>query len=579
MIIIKAFNKVVNKMKYKHPWDKYYDKDKRSIQVPNVSLYEYLRDSCEGHLDEIALNYFNKKWTFKSFLGDINICARALRSQGIRAGDVVTICMPNTPEAVISFYAVNEIGAIANMVHPLSAEEEIKNSLIGTKSVMLIAINLSYKKVKQIIEDTDVYKTVIVSPSDSMPTLLKLGYNLTKGRSVDIPKKSEVNLFWNDFMAKGKKYTNKVLIKTTKDQPAVILHSGGTTGIPKNIVLTNGNINALAKQAIIIFPKIGIGDSLLAVLPLFHCFGLCVCVHAPLTLGSSVILIPQFDAKRFDKLFSSYHPTIVAGVPTLYEALLSNNHMKNMDLSYVKYIISGGDSLTPIKNDAVNEFFKSHNCDAKLIQGYGMTETSGPVTAQVLDATISGSIGIPFPSNEIKICDPDTREELSYGETGEICICGPTVMTGYLDNEKETNAILEQDKKGKIWVHTGDLGYMREDGVVFYVSRLKRMLIVSGYNVYPSHIENVLLQHPDVLNCGVIGIPHPYKVQVPKAYIVLKNGVKDRMKVRSDIKEYCKKNLAAYMVPKEFEFRESLPKTMIGKVNYRELEDEYKSTV
>lgn len=579
MIIIKAFNKVVDKIKYKHPWDRYYDKDKRNIEVPNVSLYEYLRDCSENNLDAVAINYFNKKWTFKTFLADINICARALRSQGIRAGDVVTICMPNTPEAVISFYAVNEIGAIANMIHPLSAEEEIKHSLISTKSVMLIAVNLSYKKIKEILEDTDVYKTVIVSPSDSMPSFLKFGYNLTKGRGVEVPKKSESNLFWNDFMAKGKRYSGKVLVKTTKDQPAVILHSGGTTGIPKNIVLTNGNINALAKQATIIFPKIGLGDSLLAVLPLFHCFGLCVCVHAPLTLGSSVILIPQFDAKRFDKLFSSYHPTIVAGVPTLYEALLSNKHMNNMDLSYVKYIISGGDSLIPAKNDAVNNFFKEHNCDAKLIQGYGMTETSGPVTAQVLDATISGSIGVPFPSNEIKICDPDTREELAYGMTGEICISGPTVMPGYLDNEKETNEILEMDKKGKIWVHTGDLGYMREDGVVFYVSRLKRMLIVSGYNVYPSHIENVLLQHPEVLNCGVIGIPHPYKVQVPKAYIVLKNGVKDRMKTRSEIKEYCKKNLAAYMVPKEFEFRESLPKTMIGKVNYRELENEYKSSV
>jgi len=207
-----------------------------------------------------------------------------------------------------------------------------------------------------------------------------------------------------------------------------------------------------------------------------------------------------------------------------------------------------------------------------------MTETGGPVCAQVLDATVPGSIGIPFPSNEIKIVNPDTKEEVPYGETGEICIHSPATMVGYLDNEKETNEILQMDKKGKIWVHTGDLGYMREDGIVFYVSRLKRMLIVSGYNVYPSHIENVLMKHPDVLNCGVIGIPHPYKVQVPKAYIVLKEGVKDRMKVRGDIKEYCKKNLAAYMVPKEFEFRESLPKTMIGKVNYRELEKESKST-
>ena len=571
---MKLIDKVMNKIKYKNPWDKYYDKDKRSIDVPNMSVYEYLRDCNENNLDSIAINYFNKKMTYRAFLNEINICARALKSQGIREGDVVTICMPNTPEAVIAFYAVNEIGAIANMIHPLSAEEEIKFSLNSTKSVMLIAINLSYKKVKEIIEDTAVYKTIVVSASDSMPTLLKIGYNLTSGRKIEKPKKSETYMYWHDFMEKGKHYKNKVLVKTTKDQPAVILHSGGTTGTPKNIVLTNGNLNALSKQATIIFPKIGPGDSMLAVLPLFHCFGLCVCVNAVMCLGTSVILVPQFDAKRFDKLFSSYHPTIVAGVPTLYEALLTNKHMDNMNLSYVKYAISGGDSLIPEKNEAVNKFFKAHGANISIIQGYGMTETCGPVCAQVLDATVPGSIGIPFPSNEIKIVDPDTKEILPYGETGEICIYSPATMAGYLDNEKETNEILQIDKKGKLWVHTGDLGYMTEDGIVFYVSRLKRMLIVSGYNVYPSHIENVLMKHPDVLNCGVIGIPHPYKVQVPKAFIVLDNGVKDKMKVRNDIKEYCKKNLAAYMVPKEFEFRESLPKTMIGKVNYRELEKE-----
>ena len=573
---MKIIDKMINKIKYKHPWDKYYDKNERSIEVPNVSIYEYLRDCNQNNLDLIALNYFNKKMTFRTMLNEINVCAKALKSQGIREGDVVTICMPNTPEAVIAFYAVNEIGAIANMLHPLSAEEEIKFSLQSTKSVMLIAINLSYEKVREIIDDTDVYKTVIVSASDSMPTLLKFGYNLTQGRKIVKPKKSESYLYWKDFMDKGKNYNNKVLVKTTKEQPAVILHSGGTTGVPKNIVLTNGNVIALAKQGGIIFPKIRTEDSILAVLPLFHCFGLCVCVNCVLCLGSTVILVPQFDAKRFDKLFKTYRPTIVAGVPTLYEALLTNKHMDAMDLSYVKYAISGGDSLIPEKNEAVNKFFRQHGANISIIQGYGMTETSGPVCAQVLDATVPGSIGIPFPSNEIKIVNPDTKEEVNYGETGEICISGPTVMLGYLDNEKETNEILQMDKKGKVWVHTGDLGYMTKDGIVFYVSRLKRMLIVSGYNVYPSHIENVLLKHPDVLNCGVIGVPHPYKVQVPKAYIVLKNGVKDKLKVRNDIKEYCKKNLATYMVPKEFEFRESLPKTMIGKVNYRELEKENK---
>lgn len=570
---MKSFKKVFNNMKNKHPWDKFYEKGKNNITIPNVSLYEYLLECNKDNMDSIALNYFNKKMNFRDFFEEIDLCARAFKSQGIRSGDVITICMANTPEAVIAFYAINKIGAIANMLHPLSAEEEIKHSLVSTKSVMLIAINVSYNKVKNIIEETDVYKTIIVSPGDSMPTMLKVGYYVTQGRNVEVPKKSEENISWNDFIAKGRNYNGKSLVKTTKEQPAVILHSGGTTGTPKNIVLTNGNINAVAKQAEIILPQINNSDSMLSILPLFHCFGLVVGVHAPLCFGACVILVPQFDAKRFDKLLTKYKPTLLPGVPTLFEALLNNKHMKGVDLSYLKYAISGGDTLTITKNEAVNNFLKEHNCKCTVMQGYGMTETTGPVAFGALGSDVLGSVGIPLPGNEIKIISLETKKEVKTGEIGEIMVSGPVVMSGYLNNQKETNEVLEKDKKGRIWVHTGDLGYMNEDGVLFFVQRLKRMLIVSGYNVYPSHIEDVILNHPEVLNCGVIGVPHPYKVQVPKAYIVLKND-KLSTKIKKDIKDYCNKNLAAYMVPKEFVFRTSLPKTMIGKVNYRELEKE-----
>ncbi len=566
------FDKIIKRIKYSHPWDKFYEKDKRNITVPNISLFELLLKENEENMNSVAINYFGRKIIYRDFFKEIDICAKALRSQGIRAGDVVTICIANTPEAVISFYAINKIGAIANMIHPLSAEEEIKNSIISTKSVLLITIDISYAKVKKIINDTDVYKVIIVSPGDSMPSVLKVGYFITSGIKTEVPKKSEKNLFWSDFIAKGKNYGDDVLAKTTKEQPAVILHSGGTTGVPKNIVLTNGNINAVIEQVKIILPKITKDDSLLAILPLFHCFGLVVGVHCPLCLGASTILIPQFDAKRFDKLLTKYKPTVVPGVPTLFEALLNNKHMENVDLSYIKYVISGGDTLISVKNAKVNDFLKKHNCKTEIIQGYGMTETSGPVTFGALGSAALGSVGIPLPGNDVKIIDVNTKEPLKTNETGEILVCGPTLMPGYLDNVGATNEILEKDKKGKIWIHTGDLGYLNDDGVLFFVQRLKRMLIVSGYNVYPSHIEDVIMDHPLVLNCGVIGIPHPYKVEVPKAFIVLKNGVKPTSKVKKDIKDYCEKNLARYMLPKEYVFKESLPKTMIGKVDYRELE-------
>ena len=573
-ILMDKVKDVFKKDSHKRPWESYYKKSERNIKVPNMSVYEYLRECNKDNMDAIAINYFNKTMTFRYFFGEVNLCAKALRSQGIRPGDVVTVLMANTPEAVIAFYAINKIGAIANMVHPLSAEEEIKNSLISTKSVMLIAINVSCKKVMNIIEETDVYKTVVVSPGDSMPTLLKFGYYITQGRKIEVPKKSEDFMFWNDFMMKGKNYTQKVLVKTTKEQPVAILHSGGTTGTPKNIVLTNGNFNALSCQARIIFPLVRSGDSMLTILPLFHCFGLCVCVNAVMCLNGGVVLIPQFDAKKFDTLLSKYKPTLIAGVPTLFEAMMNNKKVQDMNLSYIKYLIVGGDCLTEAKNNEMNKFIREHGVQNDVVQGYGMTETTGPTVAGILGSGKPGAIGIPLPGNDMKIVSVETKEEVPYGEVGEICISGPVVMPGYLDNEKETNEMLELDEKGKVWVHTGDLGYVTEEGILYYVQRLKRMLIVSGYNVYPSHVENVLMEHPAILNCGVIGIPHPYKVQVPKAFIVLNSGYKADNDLKKDIKEYCEKNLAFYMIPKEFVFRESLPKTMIGKVNYRELEKE-----
>lgn len=571
---MKIFDSIKNKfIKEKHLWDKFYPKDKK-IVVPNMSLYEYIYSCNKDRQDNIALNYFNRKITYYELFHDIDLCARAMRSQGIREGDVVSVCMANTPEAVIAFYAISKIGAIANMIHPLSAEEEIKASLISTDSVMLIAINLTYKKINNIIEDTKVYKTVIVSARDSMPTLMGIGYYLLEDHKVKTPKSNEKYIRWKDFMIKGNKYNSKVLVKTTKDQPAVILHSGGTTGTPKNILLSNGNINVVPSQACISLPELDETDRMLTILPLFHCFGLVECLHFPLVTGGTAILVPKFDASRFDKLLSKYKPTVIPGVPTLFEAMIKNKHMQNIDLSNVKYVVSGGDTLPEEKNLAVNKFLKEHNCRHNIVQGYGLSETSGGCVFATSGTDLLGSSGIPLYGNDLKIISIDTREELGPNNIGEIMISGPSVMLGYLNNQEETNEVLEKDSRGKIWVHTGDMGYINDDGILFFVQRLKRLIIVSGYNVFPSHIEDIIDKHEAVLSCCVVGIPHPYKVQVPKAYIVLKDEYKVSAKVKRDIKEYCEKNLAKYMIPKEFEFRESLPKTMIGKVDYRTLEKE-----
>ena len=568
---MKIFNK---KEKYKNPWDRYYKKEDRDIKVPDISLYEYLDKSSFGRANLVAINYFGVKITFSELLERIDLCSKALTSSGVRENDVVTICMPNTPEAVIMFYAVNKIGAIANLIHPLSSKEEIRDSLIKTKSVFLQVVNINYDKIKDLIKETNINKTVVMSPKESMPSLLSLGYFLTRDIKIDFTS-DENFLSWTDFLERGKSYKKDLTIHRTAEDDAIYLHSGGTTGTPKNIVLKNGNINVIMEQARIIFPDLGPGDSFLSVLPMFHCFGLVVCIIAPLCLGSTAILIPQFDAKRFDKLIKKYRPTVLCGVPTLFEALITNPYMINVDLSYVKQIVSGGDSLPVEKNKQVNKFFEDHNCKVRIKQGYGMTETSGPAAIGSFGSDKLGSFGIPLPGNKIKIVNPETKEELQTNEIGEILISSPAIMSRYLDNEEETNNMVKVDSNGEKWVSTGDLGYMDEDGVTFYVQRLKRMLIVSWYNLYPTNLENTIIKHKAVKQCGIIGVPHPYKVQVPIAYVTLNEKYENNSETINSIRQYCEDNLAKYMIPKKIIVINEFPKTLVGKIDYKELEKKY----
>lgn len=561
------------KKKENNRWEKYYTKAEWNINVPDVSIYNYMSNKANNYLDTIAFNYFGKTIKYKELLKQIDMCAMAFRSQGVRVGDVVTICMPNTPEGIICFYALNKIGAISNMIHPLSGEQEIKMYLNSTNSVMLVMIDVCYEKIKNIIKETNVYKTIVVSASDSMPFWLGLGYSFTQGLKIEKPRKSTEYIYYKDFLLKSYNYHGNYAVEMKKDDPAVILHSGGTTGNPKGIVLSNGNFNSLAAQSRIVFKRVEIGDRCLTIMPIFHGFGLGVSVHCPLSLGATCILVPQFDSRKFDKLLKKYKPNVLLGVPTLYEALIKTNNT-DLDLSILKYVISGGDSLSNSLERRINVFLAECGSNEKINQGYGMTECLASVSLSYDKGSREGSIGIPFPGSYFKIVKPGTQEELPIDTDGEICISGPTVMLGYLDNEKETNEVLQIHKDGKVWLHTGDIGLIDKDGIIYYRQRLKRMIVTSGYNVYPSRIEEVIEEHEAVLKCSVVGIPHPYKLEVPKAYIVLKNGYSPTLSVKSSIKKHCEKNLAKYSIPYEFEFRKSLPKTLIGKVDINKLKEE-----
>lgn len=571
------FSLIGFKKKPKAIWKKYYNKKDMNIDVPNISIYQYIKEASllGGYKNNIAIDYYGTKINYTDFFKEIDKCARAFRSQGIRRGDVVTILSANIPEALYSIYALNKIGAVANMIHPLSAENEIKEALQRYSTVMLVAMDITYSKVKNIIDETEVYKTIIISAKDSMPTLMKIGYEVTQGHKVEKPKKSEDYMYWKDFIKCGEKYSkDKVAEETKRDTPAIILHSGGTSGKPKGIVLSNGNFTAESIQARTAYPDLGKEDSILAIMPIFHGLGLSVSITTAFAVGAKVILIPTFKASEFDKLLVKNNPTVLVGVPTLFEALTTNERMENVNLSQLKYVISGGDTLNKTRVNKINTFLHEHGANTNLMQGYGMTEAVAAVAVDLKYASHPGTIGIPWPGTYIKIVKPSTDEEVPYGEDGEICICGPSVMLGYYNDEKETNEALRIHKDGNVWLHSGDIGSMDANGFITYKQRLKRMIVTSGYNVYPSQIEEVIEQHPGVLDCSVIGIPHPYKVEVAKAYIALKSGYRDTPKLREEIDELCKKNLAKYSIPKEYEFRKSLPKTMIGKVDFRKLQQE-----
>ena len=558
------------------PWLNSYGKMKPHLDYPNFSLYEQIKETANRYPNSTALNYFGNKITYHELIDNIDLCARALVINKIEKDDVITICMPNTPEAVYAFYAINKLGAIANMIHPLSAENEIKYYLNISESKVLITIDMAWDKIKTVLAETPVTLSIIVSVKDSMPLHLKVGYILTKGRKVKQPSLSSSVINWNDFIKTSKNTSNDINAKTDGSAYAAILYSGGTTGYPKGIVLSNLNFNALALQGIEACACLLPGDRILSIMPIFHGFGLGICIHTALTFGGEAIILPQFSVKTFDKLISKYRPNIIAGVPTLYEALLMNEKIAKMDLSCIKCAISGGDSISISLKRKVDHFFQVHHADIQVREGYGLTECVTGSCLTPIDYYREGSIGLPYPDTYYKIIKPDTHTELDYGEEGEIVISGPTVMVGYLKEEKETNRTLQKHEDGLLWLHTGDLGYMDKDGFIYFKQRLKRMIISSGYNVYPQYIENIIDSHPDVFMSTVIGIPHPYKKEVAKAFVIPKKGVKPTEELKADIYALCQKNLAKYSLPYEIEFRESLPKTLVGKVAYKVLAEEEK---
>ena len=546
------------------------------LEYPELTMFQMVERIALKYPKWPAYEFYGKRTTYKEFLDRIETAARAFAAAGIKKGDAVTICMPNTPQALDCFYALNRLGAIANMIHPQSARSEVTFYLNLSKSRMILTVDMFYAKVEEALKEVDHPVTILVTRmQDELKPLLAAVFALNNGRKFLKYPDTEQGILWKDFLKKGDAKTALPEHDYDPKRTSVILYSGGTSGLPKGICLSDQNFNACAMQAReAIEQPLEPGLTMLSCMPCFHGFGLGINLHTVLIHGACCILMPNFNGKSYAKMLIKKKPNFIAGVPTIFEALLHIPSLEGADLSCLKGMFCGGDSLSVELKRKVDAFLKEHNASIQVREGYGLTEC---VTASCLtpkDTYRERSIGLPFPDTTYCIVKPGTDEMVANGEEGEIILTGPSVMLGYLDNPEETASTLRVLSDGRTWLYTGDLGYMDDDGYVYYRQRIKRMIITNGYNVYPGQVENVIDGCPEVSYSCVIGVKDPRRMQRVKAYVVLKDGVKADEACKSRIMRQLRQHVAKYALPREIEFRAELPKTLVGKVAYRLLEEE-----
>jgi len=542
----------------KKPWLKFYDKRvPESIEYHRTTMYNALVKTANKYPDSIAYDFMGNESTYQQLIGQIDQCAKALISLGLKKGDRMTISMPTTSQGIICFYAINKIGAIASMIHPLSPPKQIDFFLNLSKSTFALTIDGVYSNFEQVLDKTSLKVLILTQMSTAVE---------------EIPSNPKV-FWWKDSMSKS--YSEISEDRTDPDDVAAILYSGGTTGIPKGIMLSNYNFIAEGTQ-VARWMDLSDKDSALAILPIFHGFGLGVCVNAIFMGGGKSILVPSFTPDEVANLIESKKPTLLFGVPTLYEALNRNPKFQQTDLSFLKAAFCGADTLPRSTKEKFEEICRKNGSDVQLREGYGLTEAVTGICAMPLGEYREGSIGIPFPDMMMKIVELETINEAPIGQEGEICINGPAVMLGYLDNPEETAKTLKRHKDGKIWLHTGDIATMDKDGFFYFKIRLKRMIKSSGYNVYPSQIEDILYKHPDVLEACVIGVPDEKLIQKVKAFVVLKDQKKEGVEMEKELINFCQQNLLKWSCPREIEFSKQLPKTLVGKIDFKILEEQEK---
>lgn len=549
----------------------YIEKMPKDIKYFDGGMYDAVYEASCKWPHNVALEFYDSQISYKDMIKKINKVAAALKASGAEPGEKITICMPNTPEAVYMFYAINEIGAVANMIHPLSSEKEIEDYLKKAESKIMFCVDISYPKVESVIKNTKLKQVIVVSPTRSMDLIVRAVYKLTKGRQNHINISQKV-VTWDQFMARASKFIGNPHTRVNSEDDAVIMYSGGTTGKPKGIVLSNLNFNAQALGAKYLVPEmLKSNHSFLAFLPNFHAFGLGVCIHMPLYFGARSFLIPQFNPKKLKQYICKYKVDILIGVPTVFDYLTKIKFKKD-GLKNVKYAVSGGDMISMTSKEKINSFFKAHGSRAIIQNGYGLTEASGGfIFSPRSVAKSADGIGYPLPDNDVRILDIETGKEAPLGEDGEIIVSGLSVMKGYLNDSKETEAAMI--KLGhKKYLKTGDIGYIDETGLVHFRSRLKRMIVSNGYNIYPANIEDVTLKCKKVNACAVVGKPDELRGERVVVFIVAKEDASKRT-IKRELNNIYKQYLAKYEIPREIRFIDALPQTKLAKVDFRALEE------
>lgn len=559
------------------PWSKYYSDEALNAPLPQCTIYEYLWKNNKDFPKDIAINYCGRLITYKELFEQIDKTASAFLALGVEPGEFVSVALPSIPEALYVVYALNKIGAVANMIHPLAGESETVTYLNEVGSRVVVLYDGGFAAIAKGIGRTSLRNAVLVSAGYSLPEKRKKQYLLNHK---DIPLPKDVTfMLWDDFIKNGYG-TYPMWVQKDTASPAIMSHTGGTTGEPKAVMCSDQNVNAMIWQLAHTIPVMR-QESQMAILPPYVNYSLVNAMLEPIAQGCTAILIPDFKPEKFAEYVVDYKPVFISSIPPYWEILLRSEEIKNTDLSCLRYPIYGGESMSCEIEEAVNQLLQSCGAPNKLGKGLGATEIVSAATLTPYNVSRnynkSGSCGVPLPKTNCAIIDPDTGLEMTYNEEGEICFSGPTVMIGYFHNPDATDDIIKVHSDGERWLHTGDLGYIDEDGAVFVTGRIKRLMITRGRDgisakMYPDRIEKVVCAHPAVDSCCAVGVPDLSRNLVPKVYVVVKKDIKVSACLANELKRICKNALPEYMVPEYFEFLDELPRTDRGKIDYRALE-------